>query len=922
VPPLPAGFVALAGHAARSAGIAVCVAVPASANEGVWYELTVPGGRGALARAAGLDPTLEPWHAVADVARRLHAGPEGAALVPHVLSHLSAADDPAQDETVPLPLAPAVWEAQVFGREVEPRELLGAILAERDAAFLYRGLSCLDDPTLAFLAQQGDTLTRIHREHARVFALFAGAFRVRDGAVVVPGDSDSAVLWEGLVGQSRRRPAAFLLELLGRGGGSLAFLYDSVARLPEASQRFALGTTLADAAQRESRFRSLAEAFRRADPFWAEGRAGLTRPRVDAARVLLEVLVTPEGRLAPPSARSLWEAVLPAPVVPRGPAADAPADAAFLVETIALPDAEAAQRRLSLLHFAQRVFVSAGADPDLAEALRGFLRNPALMLSLERLGVRKAAVYAGAARRALQLAQPGRAGVALAQFQAGLALVERARFSGALDTRAGQELVPSLLAIEPVSGPRYETAIAAWLEGELLPALGLAEGDSAEAVLADALTGTGGAGPQTLWWEGRSFEADVAAASRARFAAVRAQQAGNSLDRVLDYCRSAAALATAPFEREALRAHALILEEVGQELAPAVRAAAMAPEDPRQVAVGLLRVLDADSGAEPPTRRLAQRALAVGEALLADTLVALVYAAQLRPGDVPLTAGELSRRHDFGVGSAGPGADEDPPWALPQQASGRPWRIQGSLLALDTALAPLALRRASDAMPQPAPNLGSADRLAFAQGVVFSNPFVLTDAQRDAVAAALSHGRVRVEGASTDVARADALAEELGLGALRRRLLAWLARREPRALLGFFSLSELHALGRPEAPVDAWGVADISRAGLFPRMPPPRPREDFEGVRGGLAARVPDLGLRLAAALAERRLPAALLPSLLSYAVQDLLDEAAPATGDDAEALARYAGSLSDERIDAYMAALAASGFLRASRDARGGEGR
>jgi hypothetical protein len=83
------------------------------------------------------------------------------------------------------------------------------------------------------------------------------------------------------------------------------------------------------------------------------------------------------------------------------------------------------------------------------------------------------------------------------------------------------------------------------------------------------------------------------------------------------------------------------------------------------------------------------------------------------------------------------------------------------------------------------------------------------------------------------------------------------------------------------------------------------------GVRGRLAARVPDLGLRVAAALARHRLPAELAPALLSFAVQDLLDEATPMAGDDAEALARYARALPDERIGGYLAALIDSGFLR-----------
>jgi hypothetical protein len=128
---------------------------------------------------------------------------------------------------------------------------------------------------------------------------------------------------------------------------------------------------------------------------------------------------------------------------------------------------------------------------------------------------------------------------------------------------------------------------------------------------------------------------------------------------------------------------------------------------------------------------------------------------------------------------------------------------------------------------------------------------------------------------------------------------------------GFFSLAELYALGGSDAANHAWGVPDVSVAGLLPRLPPLRPNEDFVGVRGRLATRVPDLCLRVAAALAQHQLPAQLAPALLAFAVQDLLDEATPMSGDDAEALTRYVRALPDERISGYVAALIDTGFLQ-----------
>ncbi len=869
-------------------------------------------------RAAGLDPSLEPWRAVMEVARRLYATPEGAALVPGVLAHLDAATtDPGQDEAAPLPLAPSLWEQVVFRRAVPSRELLAAILADRKATLLYRGLASLDDATLAFLSGEPETLALIRREHARPFSLFAGGFRVRAGLVAVPGGSDAAPLWQGVVGQSPTRPVAFLHALLRHDGGSLFFLFDTVSRLPAPAQRFALGASLDDARQQEKGFRRLAEAFRRADPFWAEGRAELTRPAVDPARVLLEAPVSPAGTLALPWRRGLWEQVF-AETAAAGRSVDGAlaVDAAFLVEQVAVPDDVKAQGRLALLQFAHRSFAGADASEDVLRALRGFALAPALLLSLERIGVNDPAVHAAAAKRARQLVgRPGSAAaaVALAQLQAALALVDRARFTRALDARAGQDLARSLIGLEPVPGPRYEGRIAAWLESELLPALGSTDGDSAEGVLAAALAGANAASPRLAWWKGRPLLVDVAAAERARFDAVRRRLEGNALDRVLDYCRSAASLAGAPATPEAWLAHAWVLEEAAQELTPVGLAASGNPEDPRGIAAALLRELGLRSETRGPVQALAQRALVAGESLLAEALVVLAYASHLGPADAALLrASQVARRHDFGLGTQGAEERERAPWALPAPAPGQPWRLRGSLLALDTVLAPLALRRASDDLPAaPAQALSEADRRAFAQMVALLNPSVLTDAERDEVAAALARGRARVAEGASDPQRAEALADPVSLSPHRRRMLAWLARREPTALDGFFSLAELYALGDPGAPRHAWGVPDVPLAGLLPRLPPPRPGEDFAGVRGRLPMRAPDLGLRVAAALAQHQLPAELAPALLSYAVQDLLDEATPMAGDDSEALARFARRLPDERIGGYVAALIASGFLQ-----------
>ena len=86
-----------------------------------------------------------------------------------------------------------------------------------------------------------------------------------------------------------------------------------------------------------------------------------------------------------------------------------------------------------------------------------------------------------------------------------------------------------------------------------------------------------------------------------------------------------------------------------------------------------------------------------------------------------------------GIGASAHGL----PWSLPRQdfMPGVPWHISGSLLGLDIALAPLALRRLTlDGLPD-APKLSSIEREAFAVGVSLMEPARLTDRDRDAIAA-------------------------------------------------------------------------------------------------------------------------------------------------------------------------------------------
>ena len=77
-------------------------------------------------------------------------------------------------------------------------------------------------------------------------------------------------------------------------------------------------------------------------------------------------------------------------------------------------------------------------------------------------------------------------------------------------------------------------------------------------------------------------------------------------------------------------------------------------------------------------------------AVLADRLIALIYASALPATDPELLASRSETRHDFGP-PRGAGAQDRRAWRLAEPGAGAPWHLSGSLLGLDVALAvPLA----------------------------------------------------------------------------------------------------------------------------------------------------------------------------------------------------------------------------------------
>ena len=213
--------------------------------------------------------------------------------------------------------------------------------------------------------------------------------------------------------------------------------------------------------------------------------------------------------------------------------------------------------------FGQRAFATvAAADlPHALVAIKGSVRFPMLLLTLERMGVTDPATYAAAVRHAQRLSDIGdreAADTALRQFQGALAILDRIRFSRAITAESARGLVESLSAVPLTDRGAYRGAMALWLETRLLPALAAvtearaaAAGTtvSAEATLLASMAGpSSGFSVPDVEWEGLPYRVDVGAAEFDRLVRVRRKQGGQRLDAVLAFCLEVARL------RESLRA--------------------------------------------------------------------------------------------------------------------------------------------------------------------------------------------------------------------------------------------------------------------------------------------------------------------------------------------------------------------------------
>ena len=925
--------------------IAACGTRAAAADAIVVQDAPVPGGTAAFAAAVGIDPAPDRARFMFELTRLIYDNPE--LRNPAVASFLAALNpgdrrsrmpaaiipNAGAPELVPVPLAADVWGRAIFHRRVTKDDLVAAIVSDRVAAFICHGLTTLDDETLAYLADHDGLLTRLAERSAPLFAAFASSLHITGNRIVPPGGDAAAPLWEAVVGEKLARPEHFVTLLYESNDGRLAYLFDLTAQLDPARRAYALGMWMPDPAVRLERFRALATTGLNAYHDWHVRSLPFNRPSHDPAMALMRLSVDDSGAPRPPAARGFWTHAFAGIDLPDAPARllrgmdEAPLDAASLLEAIGPSDVRQRTERLDQLAVGQRLF--GGIDPTEALVpIRAVARFRMLMLSLERMGLTDPALYTATARHAARLSPiDGHRGfIAQAQFQGALALVARMVEVRTIDAAAAGALVERLAAA-PVADGRYAGSIAIWLRDALLPRIRAA--DTIEDTLIAALAGpaSGEAGPPAqITWEGHPYRLDLGAGERRRLRDVRDRQGGVPIDVAMDLLGAAHRLGAESLAADDLESIGVRLSRLVAELPGHTR---LDDEDNQPVGLGVVREAHAtlQRALDELTRaarardvkraaRVADSLLGLTDELLGQSLLSLAYA--VRAGDADgalLLAEDVSRRHDFGFGAKDADMRTRMAWTLPRQevAPATPWHVSGSLLGLDVALAPSALRRVSFERALQAPKLTSNERDALAVSVSMLNPFALTDAQRDRIADAIAAGLARASRLASD-ADVDAAATLLSIDGGRRRALRWAAAHDRERVPSLLSAAELLVLGggRP-SDFDAWGMTMLPTVGcLCSRVMPPgrwplivgRPQLGITGT--GVA----DVNLFVAVRLKELNLPAPLARVVLAAAMQDVIDDVRPTDDADWLALARRARTITREQVEDYLAAATANGPL------------
>ena len=679
---------------------------------------------------------------------------------------------------------------------------------------------------------------------------------------------------------------------------------------------------------------------------------------LDPALVLRALAFDDAGTFVGPAARDFWERVFEDERIPDNPERelrgldDTPLiDAAYVLAATCNEPPPTGRTRLRALAFVQRVFRDHdGRDlPAVLVAARAVTRYPMLMLSVERMGIADARVYAALARladRLERIRQPLQLRNALSQFQGAVAIVERAALAGAMTPDVAGNALLAFAGLPLTRNGQFNGAVAGWLVDYLLPGLGVRiapafDSDAMDQQLLAALAGAAGVERPVVEWEGLTYRFDRRAAQFERFIQTRDRLGGNRLDAVLALSETAAGLASGSdadpgrlVEQMERSLRSIQTPRVGIHV-PNTRSVSY--EDTVRPIVEDLQ----ENVRRGRLRRLAdaaRRLLSVVDVLLADLLRTLPYVVHVSNSyGVRLMGDDIAARHEFGVRIGDAAERVRAPWSMPRGASAPPvpfhrlgqfwiapegddrftgvWHVYGALMSLDLALARFHLPRLAGVIPSETPAILPTEENYFAHGATLFNPVVVTESQVSEIAAAIRKGRARLEQLRDDPPLLPDVSREAGLGVLRRNELAWTLRHRPDAVGRFLSRTELFWLGLRDAgdpPVrspSGWGAPAVWVDGcLCVRIPPPDALDLSIVSAERLASGFADLQLALAEAVDEMALPASIVGDLLPLAMRELLDGVSATRRGRLDALVGYVHDLPRERIEDYVASLVGPG--------------
>jgi hypothetical protein len=839
-------------------GLALSVTDERTAVPG-FFDLPVTGGT-ATFDMLGLHPE-ERGSAISLLARSMFSqggsAAERAASARRFIASLSAPGAPAPDgESQPVTIAVPLTAdhwRDLLGPKA-PRDLFAALVSDRSVLLACAGALSTDASIRSLLERDRGLLRWIARTAPAAFWAAARSLRIENDRLRVPGGGAAEPIWEALAGERIARTSDFLRALLMKDGGRLAWFFDSMASLPPDRALLLFGSGPIEF--RLDQMRELYEAFRSADANWRLEDHPFLRGVTDPWIVTTHIAIN-DGIVSRPSRQWFWDTLFNRPVI------------------------------------TTRAAATVDRVPDTTVTLPWMVRNITRAVAKERRDRFAMVRFAQSVFGGLSDANDVDALFALSGYRRYPALLLSLDRMAITSPRVYARAVEAASRIDELSGRdrkhaviAFQAALAILERSRLTRAIDVATAERLVVALADTtesnarraraivqwlVTGFADALPPLIvpdqWTAQTAYESRFLQALAGRPPQSPPMVTWEGLDYRVDYFGSE---------------HARI-KRIREQLASPGLDAAIAADD---------------------------------EEKIAEALLVLIYAPALGDPEGPaLLGGDIPKRHNFGIEGAAGVRRDYLAWSLPREqiGDGSPWHIEGSLLGL----ARLSMRRLADNEMPVAPTINLNDLLTLARTVRVLNPDNLTNADRDALVAAIARGRARVAAARGNLTEWLALAAEAGLSHAIRQTLPWTLTRTPELAGSLFGLRDFMWLGKPAmaaTALDQWGLyTEIMSTRISTAMPGPVAWESFGGrADGGLIAmQMPDLTLRVAEETARLGLPAQLIPALLTYATQDFWHDVDSRFPDDWPAMTRQALALSPSRVEDYVAALAGDGPLR-----------